>query len=379
MITKGSKHMQPSFWEQDAMLDADFIVVGGGLLGLQTALELRARRPHAAIRVLERGALPCGASSRNAGFACFGSLTELLHDFATMGEDAAVELVARRWRGLQRLRARLGDAAIGYEALGGFELLFDADLPALERLEQVNACLKPVFGREPFSVDMAALERAAFGPRVRALVANPLEGQLHSGLLMQSLARLAAQQDIQVHTGVTVDALEETGDGVRVHVVQGAAFRAAAVALCINGFSRDLLPDAGIVPARGQVLVTEPIPGLPWRGCYHLDRGYYYFRNVGERVLLGGARHLCMDAEATTELAVTDTVQHALETLLHDTILPGRQVRIAQRWAGIMGFSADKQPIARRVSERVALGFCCNGMGVALGAEVAVQTAQILT
>ncbi|HYD59561.1 MAG TPA: FAD-dependent oxidoreductase [Noviherbaspirillum sp.] len=371
--------MQPSFWEQDAMLDADFIVVGGGLLGLQTALELRARRPHASIRVLERGVLPCGASSRNAGFACFGSLTELLHDFDAMGEDAAVALVAQRWRGLQRLRARLGDAAIGYEALGGFELLFEADLPALQRLDHVNACLKPVFGREPFSVDAVALRRAAFGPRAHALVVNPLEGQLHSGLLMQALGRLAAQQDIRLHTGVAVEALEETGGGVRVHVSQGVAFSTSCVALCINGFSRDLLPDAGIVPARGQVLVTEPIPGLPWRGCYHLDRGYYYFRNVGERVLLGGARHLCMDQETTTELALTDTVQHALEALLHATVLPGRMVRIAQRWAGIMGFSADKQPIVRRVSERVVLGFCCNGMGVALGPEVATQTAQLLT
>lgn len=373
--------MQTSFWEQDAMLDADFIVVGGGLLGLQTALELRSRLPHAAIRVLERGALPSGASSRNAGFACFGSLTELLHDFDTMGEDAAVRLVAQRWRGLQRLRNRLGDAAIGYEELGGFELLFEADLPSLQRLDHVNACLKPVFGRDVFSVDATGRRQAAFGPQVRALVGNPLEGQLHSGRLMQTLARLAAQQDIQVHTGVTVQSLEEADGFVRVRIEhpRHVVFRAAHVALCINGFSRDLLPDAGIVPARGQILLTEPVPGLPWRGCYHLDRGYYYFRNVGERILLGGARHLYMDEEATTELALTDTVQHALETLLHDTILPGRNVRVAQRWAGIMGFTADKQPIARRVSERVALGFCCNGMGVALGAEVAAQTAQLLT
>lgn len=373
--------MQPSFWEQDAMLDTDFVVIGGGLVGLQTALELRARRPHAGIRVLERGILPAGASSRNAGFACFGSLTELLHDIDTMGETAAVGLVGRRWHGLQRLRARLGDAATGYEELGGFELLREAELPALERLAYVNACLKPLFGRDVFAIDAAAYRRSAFGPQVRALVSNPLEGQLHSGRLMQALARLAAQQDIQVHTGVAVQALEEGDGGVRVHVEQPSrmVFRTACVAVCINGFTRDLLPGCGIVPARGQVLITEPVPGLPWRGCYHAERGFYYFRNVGERVLLGGARHLYADAEATTELALTDAVQQALEALLHDTILPGRKVRIAQRWAGIMGFTADKQPVVRRVSQRVALGFGCNGMGVALGADIAQRTAQLLT
>lgn len=373
--------MQPSFWEQDAMLDADFIVIGAGLVGLQTALELRARQPHATIRVLERGVVPSGASTRNAGFACFGSLTEILHDFDTMGVDATVDLVARRWRGLQRLRERLGDAAIGYEGLGGFELLREADLPALQRLDQVNACLKPLFGQAVFCLDDAARRRCGFGREVRALAGNALEGQLHAGRMMHALARLAAQHDIQLHTGVTVDALEEGDGAVRVHAGSPphTVFRAARVAVCINGFMAGLLSGCGITPGRGQVLLTEPVPGLAWRGSYHMERGFYYFRNVGERILLGGARHLHMEEEATTELALTDAVQGALESLLHDIILPGRNPRIAQRWSGIMGFTIDKQPVVRRVSERTAIGFGCNGMGVALSADIAERTARLLT
>ena len=64
-----------SFWEDDVMLEADCIVVGGGLIGLLTALEWRDAHPADRIMLLERGFLPSGASSRNAGFACFGSLT----------------------------------------------------------------------------------------------------------------------------------------------------------------------------------------------------------------------------------------------------------------------------------------------------------------
>lgn len=370
--------MQPSFWEQDAMLDAGFIVVGGGLIGLQTALELRALRPHDRIVVLERGALPAGASSRNAGFACFGSLTEILHDFETMGETAALAVVKQRWRGLARLRQRFDDAAIGYENLGGCELLFDADLSALQRLDQVNARLRPLFGRDVFFLDNAALHASRFGPRVKALVRNPLEGQLHSGRLMRALTLLVTQYGIEMHTGVTVQALEESGGEVRVRTGDGLTFRAARVAVCTNGFSGQLLQDVGIVPARGQVIVTAPVPGLPWRGTYHIDSGFYYFRNIGERVLLGGGRNLDFATEATSDIALTGTIQAALEHLLHQTILPGREARIEHRWAGIMGFTADKQPIARRVSERIALGFGCNGMGVALGAEIAAQTAHLL-
>lgn len=373
--------MQPSFWEHDAMLDADCIVIGAGIIGLQTALELRERRPHDRIVVLERGLLPAGASSRNAGFACFGSLTELLDDFDTMGEAAMLTIVERRWRGLGLLRQRLGDAAIGYEGLGGFELLPDTHLAALQRLDEMNDKLRPLFGQDVFSVDAAALRASGFGPQIKALVRNPFEGQLHSGRLMRALAGLAAARGIEIHTGAHVVALTESGNDVQLQLAgqRPLVFRAARVAVCTNGITGELLTGTGIVPARGQILVTEPIPDLPWRGTYHLDQGFYYFRNVGQRILIGGGRNLAFDAEATTDMTLTDTIQSALEQLLRDTVLPGRAVRIDHRWSGVMGFSTGKQPIVRLLSDRIALGFGCNGMGVALGADIAMQTAGLLT
>ncbi len=372
--------MHPSFWERDAMLDADFIVIGGGIIGLHTALELRERRPQDRIVILERGLLPAGASTRNAGFACFGSLTEILSDLDALGDAAVLALVERRWRGLARLRKRVGDEAIAYEEFGGFDLLFDSHLGALQRLDEVNRKLRPLFGRDVFSVDESALAASRFGPQAKALVKNPLEGQVHSGKLMRALARLAAAQGIEIHTGAQVQKLEESGGEVQVHVARGndAVFRAPRVAVCTNGITGELLCDTGIAPARGQILVTEPIAGLPWRGTYHVEQGFYYFRNVGNRVLLGGGRNLAIDAEATTDMALTDTIQSALERLLHETILPGREVRVEHRWSGVMGFAADKQPIVRMLSDHVALGFGCNGMGVALGAEIGSQTAELL-
>lgn len=372
--------MQLSYWEHDTLLEADFIVVGAGVIGLQTALELRERRPRDRILVLERGVLPAGASGRNAGFACFGSLTELLHDFNTQGEAATLALVERRWRGLNRLRSRLNDEAMGYEHLGGFELLLDSNLHALEEVDKINSKLRPLFGQDVFFPDNGALRASRFGPLAKALVRNPFEGQLHSGRLMRALSRLAACRGINIVTGVRVTALEQHVGTVRLHtsLTPDACFRAARVAICTNGATAGLLPQDGITPARGQVLVTEPVRGLPWRGTFHLEQGYYYFRNIGERVLLGGGRHLDFDAEATEDMTVTDTIQSALERLLNDTILPGRNARVDFRWAGTMGFSTDRRPVVRRVSEGIALGFGCNGMGVALGAEIAAETAALL-
>lgn len=372
--------MHTSFWEQDAMLDADFVVIGGGIIGLQTAIELRERVPGASVVALERGLLPSGASSRNAGFACFGSLTEILADIEELGEEKALGIVERRWRGLNRLRKRLDDAALGFECFGGSELLREQDLPALEQLESLNGKLAPMFGRRIFSVDQQGLRASGFAGRIKALVHCPLEAQIHSGRAMRSLAKLAAQHGVEIHTGAEVTGIEQSDGFVSIAVAgeRGLRFRAARVAICTSGFTAGLLSGCGIAPGRGQVVVTSPIPDLPWRGTYHMEQGFYYFRNVGQRVLLGGARNLAFDAETTKDMALSDTIQQALETMLRETILPDRDFAIEHRWAGIMGFTERGLPEVRMVGERIALGFGCNGMGVALSADIAAETAQLL-
>lgn len=378
--------MTTSFWEQDAMHEADCIVIGGGLVGLLTALEWRDAHPRDRIMLLERGLLPSGASSRNAGFACFGSLTELLSDVDAVGLDATVALVERRWRGLARLRERVGDAAMAFENFGGHELLTESQLPALDQIETINHALRPLFGEDVFTDDRAALARCGFSGMVHALVANRFESQVHSGKLMRALALLAAARGIAIHTGAEVTSFDDGADGAdSVEVVvagrgEGApmVLRASRVALCTNGFAALLAAGCGIEPARGQVLVTEPIPDLAWRGCYHFDEGFYYFRNVGNRILLGGARNRDFAGERTRELSVSEPIQQGLEAMLTQVILPGRPVQITHRWAGLMGFTVDKQPVVEKLSARVVLGFGCNGMGVALGADIAARAAALL-
>ncbi|MBC7416135.1 MAG: FAD-binding oxidoreductase [Herminiimonas sp.] len=377
--------MNASFWELDAMQDAGCIVIGGGLIGLLTALEWRDTHPHERIIVLERGFLPAGASSRNAGFACFGSLTELLADIEIAGAAATAALVAQRWHGLARLRERVGDAAMGFENLGGYELLTESHLPALAHLDEVNRLLQPLFGSDVFRLDAAGLVSRRFGPQIQALVANRFESQIHSGKLMRALALQAGAASIEVRTGATVESIDELGDRVELRVraadameIEPLRLNARCVAVCTNALTAALMPSTAIAPARGQILVTEPIADLAWAGCHHVDEGFYYFRNVGNRILLGGARNLDFVGERSTKLQTTDLIQTALQTMLEQVILPGRSVRIDYRWAGLMGFTTDKQPIVCEVSPRVALGFGCNGMGVALGADIAARTAALL-
>ncbi|MDP4601126.1 MAG: FAD-dependent oxidoreductase, partial [Polaribacter sp.] len=69
--------MNLSYWElKEWFSNIDFTIVGSGIIGLNCALQLKKKHPNARILILEKGILPQGASTKNAGFACFGSLSE---------------------------------------------------------------------------------------------------------------------------------------------------------------------------------------------------------------------------------------------------------------------------------------------------------------
>lgn len=120
--------MNWSYWEYKTWLsNVDFTIVGSGIVGLNCALHLRKRFPKAKILVLEKGLLPQGASTKNAGFACFGSISEILSDLKTHSEEEVIQLVQDRWDGINGLRELLGDAALDFQQLGGHELFLHED------------------------------------------------------------------------------------------------------------------------------------------------------------------------------------------------------------------------------------------------------------
>lgn len=379
----GSLASPLSHWERDALLEHDFVVVGGGLIGMSLALELAAARPAARIAVLERGLLPSGASTRNAGFACFGSLSELLSDARRMGEDAALELVVERWLGLRALRARFSDEELGYEACGGYELFAPGELAPLEQLERVNALLRPHLGEDVYRRADAELARFGFA-HTRALVHCPLEGALHSGKLAAALQAHARRAGIALFTGARCTGFAPGKRGLAVRIaapgpgVPELELEARQIALCSNAWIAEHCPELGLEPARGQVLLSAPVDDLPFRGTFHFDEGYYYFRHVGQRVLFGGGRMLDPTGERSSALELAPAIQLELERLLRERILPGRACRVEMRWSGIMGFAPRKQPFVARRDAHCVIAFGCNGMGVALGTRLAASAARLV-
>ena len=366
-----------SYWEIKSWLsDIDFTIVGSGIVGLSCAIHLKQQHPKAKILIIEKGILPQGASTKNAGFACFGSLSEIIDDLKHHSDDEVLDLVKQRVEGLQLLRKTLGDENINYQAWGGYELFLENNKiffeDTLAQKERVNKLLYPLFNADVFS-----LKDNHFGyQNIHSLLSfNQFEGQIDTGKMMSALLQLAIKNNIKILNQVTLESYSESLNDVHLKT-NLFNFKSSHLCIATNGFASQLL-DENVKPARAQVLITKPIKDLKIKGTFHLDRGYYYFRNIDQRVLFGGGRQLDFKGETTTKLEQTGVIQNSLEHLLKTTILPNTTFEIEHRWSGIMGVGQQKRAIVKPISNRVTCGVRLGGMGVAIGSLVGKELAKL--
>lgn len=370
------KSYNHSYWEiKQYFQPFELIVIGSGLVGLSTAVSFKKKHKKARVLVLERGVLPDGASTKNAGFACFGSAGELLDDLNSMSEQAVWETVSMRWHGLKLLRQRLGDKNIAYKGLGGFELFDKQDEheQVCEQLPVLNKQLQSLLGIKHCFTEQPSKARQFRG--IRGLIKNQFEGQLDTAALMSSLTTLARSMDIKILNAVTVSDLKDGSSHVEIGSDAGM-FKAKKLVVATNGFAAQLLNLKDLRPARAQVLITKPIESLKLKGAFHYQQGYYYFRNIDNRVLFGGGRNMDIAGETTTEQALNPRIQEQLDHLLKTMILPGTPFEIEQRWTGIMGVGSEKKPIIENVSRNVVAAVRMGGMGIAIGSLVGELAAE---
>ncbi|MEM8891958.1 MAG: FAD-dependent oxidoreductase [Bacteroidota bacterium] len=378
------QHPSISFWESNSLMNYDYIIVGGGIVGLSTAAELLERDSTLKVLVLERGLFPSGASTKNAGFACFGSVSELWQDLNQIGEEAMLALVEKRWKGLGLLKQRLGERKLGYLNHGGYELLREQELHYLDQLEQINALLHPVFGTEVYKNSEESIRQFGFGREsVKGIIENPFEAQIDTGEMMRNLTSYVSALGARILSGAEVSDWNLRPAAMEVSVrnpleENELIFSCSKVAFCTNAFSRKFFPQLELAPGRGQVLITEPIEDLKVKGVFHMEEGYYYFRNYGNRLMLGGGRNLDFKAEESLEMKTTDLIMDRLQELMEQVIIPDNSYEIADSWAGIMAFGESKEPICQQLDDRLFAALRLGGMGVAIGSALGQEMADLL-
>ena len=373
-----------SYWERNTFFsNIDVAIVGSGIVGLTTAINLKKHNLDLKVVVLERGFLPWGGSTKNAGFACFGSPSELLDDLNTHTEDEVRQLIERRWKGLWELRSLLGDFHIGYEGFGGYELFTPADealyQECADKIPYLNKLVAEIIGKDhTYTLANDAIAKQGLG-NTQHLILNTAEGQIDTGRMMDSLLKAAQHLGVICLNGFEVDRVEADGNRWQITGHNGQTnFMAKAVVLANNAFAAKLFNDIDVKPARAQVLITKPIAGLKLKGCFHIEQGYYYFRNVGNRILLGGGRNLNFAAEETFADGLTNVVQNRLDEMLDTLVAPGVAIEVDQRWSGFMAMGQKKSYMIERKAPGMVIAVRCGGMGVAIGSLAGKDAAKLV-
>ena len=366
--------MHLSFWEKELVQEKfDVTILGAGITGTSTAISIKEKRPDLRVCVIDRATVSAGASTKNAGFACFGSPTEILEDLQKMGEEKTARVIQMRWKGLQILLNRVLPSDMGYKNKGGYEI-YEKNDESLEQvvdhLDRLNVFLQETIGLEQvFNLQV----QKKFTGFHQNQIFNPYEGSLNPACMMRSLQNIARQKGVVFKSNLQIDDIrlsEEkliTGCGLHIpfHVL----------VLCTNGFTRQFFPDWPVFAARNQVLITKPVPNLSIDGCYHFNRGYYYFRNVGDRLLLGGARNEDPENELTELFGTSSVIREKLAFFLA-RLLPESQPVIEDWWSGILGIGEEKTPLIQWSGDRVLAGVRLGGMGVAIGSFLGEKLAE---
>jgi len=362
---------QRSWWEREVMSHPrDLIIVGSGITGLSTALFYKRLHPDARVMVLDRGFWPTGATGRNAGFACFGSAGELLDDIQNEPEEGVKQRLRLRLEGLDLLKSELGEKEIGFEMTGGYEIFDSADDPhyieTLKHLDHFSGWVEEITG-----VPDSYVQRDING---FVSIFNGLEGYIHSGRMLRRLTEKVMASGVEIRWNAQVKNVDATG----VELADGLRLDASAVMCAVNGYSSALMSQTAVKPARGYVLVTNPLRKMPWKGTCHYNRGYVYFRDLGDRLLIGGARDVDKTGEESMENEINPKIKQWLINFVNEKLDVDPDWTIEQEWTGVMGFGATKTPEMKRLENGVYHAAGLGGMGVAIGMKVGQKMAEMI-
>ena len=188
-----------SYWEREEWLKKpDLLIIGAGIVGASVALFYKEKHPESDVLIVEKGIVPEGASTRNAGFTCIGSISEHLADMKVAGKEVVLKRIERRWNGLRLLRKTLGEDALEYNHTGGYEIFTDSELfeSCRKQLPEMNQHLYELLGlKNVYSETTYEGYPAIF---------NHVEGAVNSGIMMKNLHARLARAGVRVwwNTGV---------------------------------------------------------------------------------------------------------------------------------------------------------------------------------
>ncbi len=371
-----------SFWEKKSFTNYDLIVIGGGLTGMFCALSYINKKPKSKVLILERGIFPSGASTKNAGFATFGSLSEIISDNKTLSDNSVFNLVEKRVLGLELLKKTIPKSNLNIKNHGGYELIFKSNFDLEMFIEKYNKLLYPIFNDNIFFEAKQKIKLFGFSKtKLTNLIFNPYESQIDPGETVFALQRILLSKGVNIINGANVKEFNSSGNTFDIITKSDneiIKFKSTFMAICSNAFAKKWFPKEDINPGRGMIIITKPLKKLKFKGSFHYNEGFNYFRDFKKRVIIGGGRNLDFKSEATSQFGINNFIKKSLINDLHNIILQNEEFAIDMEWSGIMAFGSSKEPIIKKLSDRSVLAVRLGGIGVSISSTLGKEASELL-
>lgn len=346
--------------------ETEFVIIGGGAIGLMTALSLR--EAGCDVTVLERGSFLGEASGVNAGTLAVQNKLSSLVPYTL----AALE----QWGSFA---ARLG-ADVGFRQPGGYNVATnESERASLER----NAATQASLGVNVRWLERPQLaERAPWlGTAVLAATYSPQDAFANPMALGNALARKLRASGVKLIDGVAAKGINESST-VEVTTTKGT-IRADRLLIASGVWSGQIVKSIGIdLPIKldvNMLSVTEPCDDLIPNVVCHA-RGILTMKQTGNGTcLIGGGWQGCGTLDDETKDIDYESIVHNVR--LAARIVPGlRNAHIVRQWSGYEGVTPDSMPYIGLLprSSRVYIAACARG-GFTLSPILAqIASAQML-
>ncbi|MGC1430073.1 MAG: FAD-binding oxidoreductase [Albidovulum sp.] len=322
--------------------EADIVIVGGGLAGLTTALELS--RAGQRVIILEAEHVGFGASGRNGGIVspAFSGGDEAIR--ARVGPEAAKTLHKLSIEGVERLRATITDLKIDGAMIG-------QGLLSLRRFDRADD-LKihaDEFARE-FGYEMQYLDRAALSDHLESkryfhALNDPQSFHIHPLNTLRGIATEVERLGGRIFEASAVTEHSLSGPVKRVYTAAGTA-EAPTVIFATGGYTGPLVPrlKRAILPIATYLTMSEAAPDL-LASAIRTTSSMYDDRRAGDYYrLVDGGNRLLWGGRITTLAAKPDSIVRQLRSEMVGAFPQLEGLKIELAWSGLMGYARHLMP-----------------------------------